>query len=50
LSYEDLDEVADGQAAQTAYSEALRPETAKERRQVLFQALWGYFPLDTLAR
>lgn len=49
LRYDALDGVADGTAAQSAYSEAMRQETSEERRQALFKSLWEYCRLDTLA-
>jgi len=49
LRYDALDGVADGTAAQSAYSEAIREETSEERRQALFKSLWAYCRLDTLA-
>jgi hypothetical protein len=49
LSYTALGEVQDGLAAQTAYFEAIRPETAAERRAALRRALLDYCRQDTLA-
>lgn len=49
LDYCDLQEVADGTAAQTAYSEALSLDTSDARRQELFDALWEYCKMDTWA-
>ena len=49
LSYDDLDEVRDGQAAGRAYLEAVAAETGPERREGLYAKLWAYCRLDTLA-
>jgi hypothetical protein len=49
LSYGDLDEVQDGQAAQRAYLEAIAPATTPERREALYEKLTAYCRLDTLA-
>jgi hypothetical protein len=49
LSYAALGEVQDGLAAQTAYFEAIRPETAAARRTALRRALLDYCRHDTLA-
>jgi hypothetical protein len=49
LSYEDLEEVQDGQAAGRAYVEAVAAGTTPERRDELHSKLWAYCELDTLA-
>jgi hypothetical protein len=49
IDYADLDEIRDGGAAQSAYLEAIREDTAPERREALRQALLAYCRLDTLA-
>lgn len=49
LSYDELDEVRDGQAAGRAYLEAVAPATTAERRDALHAKLWAYCRLDTLA-
>ena len=48
LSYEDLGEVADGQAAQGAYLEAIAPATESARRNALKTAMLRYCERDTL--
>ena len=48
LSYEDLGEVADGQAAQGAYLEAISPATESARRKALKVAMLRYCERDTL--
>jgi len=47
--YDDLDEVRDGGAAQTAYLEAVAPETTGKRRKEIEQSLRQYCALDTEA-
>jgi hypothetical protein len=47
LSYDDLDEVQEGTAAQLAYEEAIRPETTPERRDDLRRKLLAYCERDT---
>lgn len=49
LRYQDLEGVQHGGMAQEAYLEAIRPETATERRAVLQQQLERYCELDTWA-
>ena len=49
LDYAALGDVRDGQAAQTAYLEAIRPDTAASRRDALEAALTEYCRYDTLA-
>lgn len=49
LSYEHLDDVADGSAAQQAYLEAIDPETPAERHAQIEQALLRYCENDTVA-
>jgi hypothetical protein len=49
LSYGDLDEVADGLAAQRAFLEAVGAGTTAERRAALHAKLSAYCRLDTLA-
>jgi hypothetical protein len=44
-----LEEVQDGLSAQAAYHEAVDPETAQERRELLCASLLEYCGLDTLA-
>jgi hypothetical protein len=48
-SYADLDEVADGRAAQRAFLEAIDAGTSAERRAALHGKLTAYCRLDTLA-
>jgi hypothetical protein len=48
LSYEDLEEVQEGTAAQLAYLEAIDPATTPARRQELTERLLAYCQLDTL--
>jgi hypothetical protein len=49
LNYSSLDEVQDGLAAQSAYLEAIHPETNASRRETLATALKQYCRYDTLA-
>jgi hypothetical protein len=49
LSYADLGEVQDGQAAQMAYWGLLQPDTVPARRTEIIDALRRYCALDTLA-
>jgi len=49
LDYAALDEVQDGLMAQTAYLEAIAPQTGPERRQALRRAMLDYCAYDTLA-
>jgi predicted RecB family nuclease len=49
LSYNSLDGVQDGNMAQTAYQEAIAPETTGERKAQLRDQLHEYCKLDTLA-
>jgi hypothetical protein len=49
VRYEDLDEVQDGGAAQTAYLELIDPGTSQERKDDLRRQLLDYCGLDTLA-
>lgn len=49
LRYQDLDGVQHGGMAQEAYLEAIRPETAPDRRAVLQRQLERYCELDTWA-
>jgi len=49
IDYAGLDEVGDGEAAQAAYLEAIDPDTAPARREVLREALLAYCRLDTEA-
>jgi predicted RecB family nuclease len=49
IDYSRLDEVRDGEAAQSAYLEAIHEETPAERREALREALLAYCRLDTLA-
>ena len=49
LDYSTLDEVSDGEAAQTAFLEAIDPATSAARRQSLNAALLAYCEFDTLA-
>jgi hypothetical protein len=49
LSYADVGEVQDGEAAQIAYWALLQPETDPGRRRELDEALRRYCALDTLA-
>ena len=48
LSYEDLEEVQEGNAAQMAYLEAIDQATTPARRQELAERLLAYCQLDTL--
>jgi len=49
MSYEKLDEVIDGMAAQRAYLEIIAPETDTVRRANLRNKLLEYCKLDTMA-
>lgn len=49
LSYEHLEDVADGGAAQLAYLEATDPATSADRRALIENALLRYCERDTLA-
>ncbi|MCH7228749.1 DUF2779 domain-containing protein [Haloferula sp. A504] len=49
LSYDVLDGVKDGHAAQRAFLEAMAPETAPKRKQKIERELLEYCKLDTLA-
>ena len=49
LSYEALNGVKDGQAAQGAFLEAMAEETTSERRQEIESQLLEYCKLDTFA-
>jgi CRISPR/Cas system-associated exonuclease Cas4 (RecB family) len=49
LCYDALDGVQDGNMAQTAYQEAIAPETTRERKAQLQKQLHEYCKLDTLA-
>ncbi len=49
LSYEHLDEVADGESVQWAYREATHPDTPSDRRSEIDIALRRYCANDTLA-
>jgi len=49
LDYGELGEVRNGDAAQTAYLEAIKPETSASRRERLRQDLLDYCRYDTLA-
>jgi len=49
LDYAALDEVRDGEAAQSAYLEAIHADTPTDRRETLDEALKAYCKLDTLA-
>lgn len=49
LRYDTLGEVQDGNAAQTAYLEAVHPETSAERREKLRRDMLEYCRHDTLA-
>jgi predicted RecB family nuclease len=49
IDYSNLVEVRDGEAAQSAYLEAIDPGTSAERRQALQDALLAYCRLDTEA-
>jgi hypothetical protein len=49
LSYDTLDGVQDGNMAQTAYQEAIAPETTGERKAQIKEQLHEYCKLDTLA-
>ena len=47
LSYDDLEEIHQGTAAQSAFDEAIRPETSPERREELRRRLLAYCERDT---
>ena len=47
LSYDHLDEVHEGTGAQSAFEEAIRPDTSPERREELRQKLLAYCERDT---
>ena len=49
IDYADLDEIRNGEAAQSAYLEAIHEETTPDRHEALRQALLAYCRLDTLA-
>jgi hypothetical protein len=49
IDYADLVEVSDGEAAQSAYLEAIHENTEPARREALRDALLAYCRLDTLA-
>jgi hypothetical protein len=49
IDYAGLDEVRDGEAAQSAYLEAIDPGTDADRQQALRSALLAYCRLDTEA-
>ena len=49
LSYKDLGEVQDGNAAQTAYLETIDSGTTSERRETLQRSMLAYCQQDTLA-
>jgi len=49
LSYSSFEEVMDGQAAQRAYLELIKPESPEDRRKKLEEELRSYCQLDTLA-
>jgi hypothetical protein len=49
LSYEKLDGVQDGGMAMAAYLEAVRPDTASERKDEIRGQLLKYCSLDTYA-
>ena len=49
LDYADLGEVHDGTAAQTAFAEAIDPDTPAERADELAHGLLAYCAQDTLA-
>ena len=49
LDYSKLGEVQEGSMAQTAYLEAIDPETPPERREKLVNSLREYCKMDTLA-
>ncbi len=49
ISHTNLEEVADGMAAQRAYLEIIAPETSRVRRENLRKKLLDYCKLDTLA-
>ncbi len=49
IDYSNLVEVRDGEAAQSAYLEAIHADTTTERRAILREALLAYCRLDTEA-
>lgn len=49
LNYSELEEIAEGGAAQVAYLEAIDPETTDERRNEIKDRLLEYCKLDTFA-
>lgn len=49
IDYSSLEEVRDGEAAQSAYLEAIHADTPASRRETLREALSAYCRLDTLA-
>jgi hypothetical protein len=49
LSYDQLDEVKDGTAAQAAFEEAISSNSSAERRAAIQRSLLNYCALDTLA-
>ena len=49
IDYSDLVDVRDGEAAQSAYLEAIHPDTSDKRRDALRNALLAYCRLDTEA-
>ncbi len=49
MSHANLEEVADGMAAQSAYLEIIAPETSAVRREDLRKKVLEYCKLDTLA-
>jgi hypothetical protein len=49
IDYSALDEVSDGQAAQSAYLEAIDTDTTPERRKALHESLLAYCRLDSEA-
>lgn len=49
IDYDQLPEVREGEAAQSAYLEAIHPDTSADRQTALRDALIAYCKLDTLA-
>ena len=49
LTYSDLDGVQDGNAAISAYQDAINPDTTLERKTEIHDQLDKYCALDTLA-
>ena len=49
LSYAQLDGIADGATASTAFREAIAESTSEDRRREIEQELLAYCHLDTLA-